>query len=466
VLRTAWGRPDEVVPGLSYWMEAVFFAEHLFRGLLRVDRDLNVLPDTADNFRVSADGLSYLFRLRPDARWSDGRPVTAGDFVFAWERMRIECAPTAFLLEDVESAEAHDDRTLEIRLREPRNYFLYTLATAWSFPWPRHKVEELGDDWRKPEHLVSNGPFMLEELDEKGAKLVANPHWGGKRGAVKEIDVTFVAGPVSVEGWREGGYDVVETGDPALRDEPGTVTEIVPELALRFVGFRANKPPFSVLEARQAFSLAVDRERVSAAIAPLGRPALGGVLPPAMPGHSPSLAPEPDPERAKELLADAGYAGGKGLPELELVVPDWALSLDPLLEAWEELGARVRVRTTTGHFDIPYLHDAHFWVSGWTADFPDPDGFFRGLIQGAEWPFYEDEEISYLLEEARSVRNRDERIRRYQEIDRLWVLERATILPLSYTRRLVVRRPWVKGVRANALSRVLLDEVVIDRSID
>ena len=468
VLRTAVGRPDEVVPGLSYWTEGLFFAEHLFRGLLRVDRDLNVLPDTADNFRVSADGLSYLFRLSPDARWSDGRPVTAGDFVFAWERMRVDCAPTAFLLDDVESAEAHDERTLEIRLREPRNYFLYTLATAWSFPWPQHKVEELGDDWRKPGHLVSNGPFMLAELDREGAKLVANPHWRGRRGSVKEIDFTFVAGPVSVEEWRTGGYDVVEMGDSGLRDEPDAIAEVVPELALRFVGFRANKPPFSIQEARQAFSLAVDRERVAAALTPMSRPALGGVIPPAMPGHSPNLSPEPDLERAKQLLADAGYPGGKGLPELELVVPHWgtSTSVEPLLEAWRALGAQVRIKETEGHFDIPYLHESHFWLSGWTADFPDPDGFFRGLVQGTEWPFYEDEEIAYLLDEARSLRDRDERIRRYQEIDRLWVLERATILPLSYTRRLVVRRPWVKGVRANALSRVLLDEVFIDRSID
>jgi ABC-type oligopeptide transport system substrate-binding subunit/class 3 adenylate cyclase len=463
LLRTAVPRPDSVIPGLSYWTEGMFFAEHLFRGLLRVDRDLNVLPAVADNFRVSADGRSYLFRLHNDARWSDGRPVTAGDFVFAWDRRRAEGSPTAFLLADVESAEAHDERTLEVRLREPRNYFLYTLATVCSFPWPRHKVEELGDDWMKPEHFVGNGPLTLAELDEHGARLVANPHWHGQRGAVKELRVTFVdGGPPDLDDWRTGAYDVLESSDARLRDEPDTVSEIVPELALRFVGFRATKAPFSSQQVRQAFSLAVDREQVAAALVPLSRPATGGVIPPSMPGHSPSLCPEPDLGRAKQLLADAGYPDGDGLPELELVAPDWATSLEPLLGAWEQLGARVRVKTTTGHFDIPYLHDSHFWLSGWTADFPDPDGFFRGLGQGKEWPFYEDEEILYLLEEARSLRDRDARIRLYQEVDRLWVQERATILPLAYTRRLVVRRPWVKGVRANPLSRILLDEVVVE----
>jgi oligopeptide transport system substrate-binding protein len=462
IVRTASARPDELAPGLSYWTEGTFFAEHLFSGLLRVDGDLNVLPAVADNFRVSGDGLTYLFRLRDDARWSDGHPVTAGDFVFAWEQVRAENKATSFLLDDFEGAEVHDDRTLEIRLREPRNYFLYTLASSCSFPWPRHKVEELGDEWQKPENLVGNGPFMIAEFDDEQARLVANPHWRG-RGAVKELKIAFVERPPQLENWRTGDYDVLETDDPALRGEPDTVTALAPELRLRFVGFRANKAPFSSQQVRQAFSLAVDRERAAAALSPLGWPATGGVVPPAMPGHSPGLSPAPDLERARQLLADAGYPDGRGLPELELVAPHWATSLEPLLEAWEALGARIHVRSTSGHFDIPSLHEAHFWVSGWTADFPDPDGFFRGLMQGTEWPFYEDDEIISLLDEARSIRNRGDRIRAYQEIDRLWVVERATILPLAYTRRLIARRPWVKGVRANPLSRVLLDEVVFDQ---
>ena len=115
--------------------------EHLFRGLLMIDGELNVLPSMADNMRVSSDGLSYLFRLREDARWSDGEPLTADDFAFAWRRMRELETRTAFLLEDVDTAEALDDRTLGVTLREPRNFFPYILASPWSFPWPRHKCE-------------------------------------------------------------------------------------------------------------------------------------------------------------------------------------------------------------------------------------------------------------------------------------------------------------------------------------
>ena len=135
-LVTATKRPTELAPGLDYVAESYMITEHVFSGLLQVDADLNVMPALADNFRVSADGLSYLFQIRGSARWSDGVPVTAHDFVQTWNRTRELDTVTAFLLEDVEHAEALDDHTLELRLREPRNYFLYVLAACPSYPWP------------------------------------------------------------------------------------------------------------------------------------------------------------------------------------------------------------------------------------------------------------------------------------------------------------------------------------------
>ena len=154
----------------------------------------------ADNFRVSSDGLTYLFRIKEDARWSDGEPLTAEDYAYAWRRMREQETRTAFLMEDVETAEALDDRTLEVQLREPRSYFPYVLCSAWAFPWPKHRCEALGDDWAKPEHLVGNGPFVLVEYDDEHALLRANPHWTGARGNVGEIRFSFC----------EKGADMVE----------------------------------------------------------------------------------------------------------------------------------------------------------------------------------------------------------------------------------------------------------------
>ena len=183
-LVTATKRPTELAPGLDYVAESYMITEHVFSGLLQVDADLNVMPALADNFRVSADGLSYLFQIRGSARWSDGVPVTAHDFVQTWNRAREMDTVTAFLLEDVEHAEALDDHTLELRLREPRNYFLYVLAAAPSYPWPAHLVAERGDDWHRAEPLVSNGPYVVESCDDEQLVLRANPQFDGPRGNI------------------------------------------------------------------------------------------------------------------------------------------------------------------------------------------------------------------------------------------------------------------------------------------
>jgi ABC-type transport system substrate-binding protein/class 3 adenylate cyclase len=462
-LETAFSRPPDIVPGDVYTTEGAALAEHLFRGLLMVDGELNVVPAMADNFRVSSDGLTYLFRLREGVKWSDGHPLTAEDFAFAWRQMREEETRTAFLMEDVGTAEALDDWTLEIQLLEPRSYFPYVLASAWAFPWPRHKCEELGDDWRRPENLVGNGPFMLAEFDDEHALLTANPHWAGPRGNVREIHISFRGKSAKMlEDWCAGSYDVIQVHEPVPDGQPDTFETIVPELGLQYIGFCADRPPFSNELVRKAFSHSLDRELLTQKSPTLARAASrGGAIPPAMPAHSHRVGPAYDVEQAKSLLAQAGYPDGSGLPEIEFAVPHWK-DAGPIAEQWEAIGARVRIKTIRGAIDSCDIGDSHFWVDGWTADYPDPDGFFRGLLRSG-WPFYRDEEITELLEQARSLQDQGERMRLYHEIDHLWVAEHAAIVPIAYPRALLLWRPWIERLWANPLSRAHLDEVVVNR---
>jgi ABC-type transport system substrate-binding protein/class 3 adenylate cyclase len=461
-LETASNRPGELSPGDVYTTEAGYFSELLFRGLLMVDSELNVVPAMADNFRVSSDGLTYLFRLREGAKWSDGEPLTADDYAFAWNQMRELKTRTAFLMEDVEAAEALDDRTLEIRLREPRSYFPYILCSPWAFPWPRHRCEALGDDWAKPENLVGNGPYMLVEFDDEHALLRANPHWSGPHGNVGEIHFSFHAkGEQMVERWRQGDFDLLHVYDPVDETEPDTMGDIVPELGLQYIGFSVDQPPFSNQHVRKAFSHAVDREELLSTFPTLSRAATrGGAIPPAMPAHSHRIGAEYDLEQARELLAEAGYPGGKGLPEITLVVPHWLQPVEEIAELWRPLGARVKVTPVREHVDCDVLADAHMWWSGWTADYPDPDGFFRGLLTHG-WPFYCDDDILELLARGRSLRDQGERMRAYHEVDRRWVGEHAAILPIGYPRSILLRRPWIEGLWASPLSRAHLDTVVV-----
>jgi ABC-type transport system substrate-binding protein/class 3 adenylate cyclase len=465
-IETSTPRPGSLAPGDIYTTESWAFAQHLFRGLLLVDSELNVVPAMADNMRVSSDGTQYLFRLKEGVRWSDGEPLTAEDFAFAWQSMRDEQTLTAFLMEDVEAAEALDERTLEIRLREPRGYFPYLLSQPWAFPWPRHICRELGEDWRKPENIVGNGPFVLAEWHEDHAVLLANPHWVGPRGNVGEVHVSFgLETADEIDAWREGRFDTIRIYRKGVTEAPDTLVEIVPELTVQFLGFNVHGPVFANALVRKAFSHAVDRERLVEQTESLHRAAtLGGAIPPAMPGHSHRVAPEYNLELAKTLLAEAGYPEGRGLPELELALASThrAHAGTVLTEGFTALGAQVHIREVEGKLGPTEVGDSDLWMHGWTADYPDPDGFFRGFFR-MPWPFYRDEELEEMLAEARSLKDQGERLRIYHQVDQLWVSEHAAILPLSYSRAMIARRPWLEGLGATPLSQARLDQLVVAR---
>jgi oligopeptide transport system substrate-binding protein len=296
--------------------------------------------------------------------------------------------------------------------------------------------------------------------------MVANPHWGGPRGNVKEIHVSFSTeqGETAAEEWMAGRYDVLQTSLTTPAESPDTFSQIVPELHTAFIGFRADLPPFSNKLVRKAFSHAVDRDELKRGSTRLSLAATkGGAIPPAMPGHSHKVGPDFDLELARQCLADAGYADGKGLPKLTiLLAPRWRTEAERLVQQWAELGATVEI-SETPKVTPSGMKDEQLWISGWWADYPDPDGFFRGLFR-VGWPFYHDADLGEMIDEARSLRDQDERMHAYHEIDRLWIAEHASVLPISYGRDMLLRRPWVEGVRANPLHRPHLDGLVINRS--
>jgi ABC-type transport system substrate-binding protein/class 3 adenylate cyclase len=453
--------PDILVPGHVYTTESVGVVGHLFRGLLSVDRDLNVVPSLADNFRVSADGLTYLFRIREGARWSDGEPVTAEDFAWTWRQMAEENVTTAFMLAGVE-ARALDDRTLEVHLDRPRSYFPFVFASVWTFPWPKHVCERLGAGWKTAEPLVSNGPFMLADRDDEQLLLVANPHWVGARGNVREIRATMTDAQTALDEWRRGGHDVLGTVWAVGPDEPETIQETYSNLTLMFVGFNVARAPFDNPLVRRAVAHALDREQIGASLSEIALPATrGGVIPPAMPGHSHRIGLQYDPELAGKLLGDAGYPGGKGLPELQMILHR-TTSAEQFCQQLGAVGFRVAATVSAGPVGPADVAGSHLWVAGWTADYPDPEGLFQGFFTEG-WPLYRDEQVEDLLERARVSQVQGERMRLLHELDRLWVSEHAAVVPLLYSRANLLRRPWVEGAFANAQWGISLDNAVVTR---
>jgi ABC-type transport system substrate-binding protein/class 3 adenylate cyclase len=455
-------RPDSYGPGDSYSSSSAIIIEQLFRGLLRIDHDLNVVPELAQNMNVSADGLTYLFMLREDACWSDGHPLTAGDFVYAWRRLREEGHVTAFLLDDIASAEALDDWTLELHLREPRNYFPYVLASHWAYPWPRHRADEVGAAWRRPETLVGNGPFVLAEVSESGAHLTANPHWRAGSGNVGDVRIAFRGSDDEppLDEWLAGRFDL-----QLVRDAPemalDTIADRSPTLSTHYLGFNVGLAPMDDERVRRALAHAIDSDAlVSCGEGVDLAAACGGAIPPVMPGHSDGAGLPYDPERARELLVEAGFPGGEGLPELRVDARPWSPT-STLAEQLAAIGVRTRFGVPAKHIGVS--PETHAWFSGWHADYPDPDGFYLGLLK-LGLPLHRDDETDEILAQARVSRDRDERLRLYREFERIWIGQRAAMVPISYDRQLVLRRPGVHGLRLNPMGAFHLEQVVVEPS--
>jgi hypothetical protein len=251
---------ESPVPGHAYDDAAWGMCRSLFRGLLTLGPDFEVLPDLAAEMEIDDDGLAYRFRLRDDSTWSDGVPVTADDFAFTWSQMREENVATAFLLDDIGVAQALDQRTLQVVMREPRSYLLYLLAQPAMFPWPRHVHERLGPGWHTARPLVGNGPFVLVEDRHSGLELEASDTWAGSRGNVRRGVFAFGKDLSDVSNrWLAGEGDIVE--HPRI-PEPAPAANVFspPQMLTVYLGFNATKAPFANELVRQAVAHAIDRQ--------------------------------------------------------------------------------------------------------------------------------------------------------------------------------------------------------------
>jgi ABC-type oligopeptide transport system substrate-binding subunit len=477
-LREKWYRVHTLDAALTDHGPSIHVIQNLFCGLVELSPEMDVIPDIAQSWEVLENGHRYIFHLRDDAIWSDGVPVTARDFEVAWKRVLdpVTGSPWASLLYDVVGARAFnegqglasgvgvkaaDEGTLIVELERPAAYFLQLLARGGAFPVPQHAVEAHGQAWTEPGKIVTNGPFRLA-LWQPGESLVLvrNPAYHGQfSGNLGRVELTPLTNDITLvplQMYEAGSLDLLalQSIPPAEWDRArrGHDNEIVsaPILRTRNVSFFASGPPLDDIRVRQALVLATDQETLADVI--MGGydfPATGGVVPPGMPGHSPGIGLLYDPERARQLLAEAGYAGGRGFPPVEAFtwVPGSETISKHLQAQWREslgveipwqmvdLVAHERERRA-GRREQP-----HLWLTGWLADYPDPDNFLRVAIHDLRhrWGSMAYER---LVEEARRVGDQAERMVLYRHADRM-LIEEAVVMPLTYGRSSLLVKPWV-----------------------
>lgn len=476
VLSLAVTEPLTLDPGIMGDDISTFIAAQLFEGLVEIDRDYSVLPAVAVRWEVADGGTRYLFHLREGLRWSDGTPLTAGDFEYAWKRNLsfMPRSPVAHLLYVIDNARAFgereiddpdkigvsalDDVTLEVHLEEPTAYLLHLLAHPVAYPLPRWAVESHGEGWTNPENLVSNGAYQLTEW-QRGERLVLrrNPFYQGPfPGNAGRVECTvFTDFGAVLEAYAADALDSISmiTSDPGTveraRAAHGRELVFTPHPSTYYLIFRADRTPFNDVRVRRAFVHAVDREALDRdAWQGQYLLATGGFVPPGVPGHSPGIGLAYDPELARDLLAQAGYAQGQDFPKVSLV-HSGAPEVPFLRKAWHNtLGLNLEAQNLEwGPFmERLYRDPAHLTLMGWLADYPDPDALLRILFhstEGVNTPRWHNARFDALVEEAARVTDQTRRMELYQEADRILVAEETVIMPLGYGQGRILVKPWV-----------------------
>ena len=480
--------PNDPDPHSAIAWPNIQLCMQLFDRLVEAWPERTLVPALAERWEIADDGLRYTFHLREGLRWSDGAALTAHDVEYGIKRVLDPAAAGAsvsiyFALEhgletylgqnrdfDRVGVRALDDRTVEFRLAAPAPYFMSVMNRPDGGPQPRHAIEAHGADWTEPELQVVSGPFRQSERSPERLVLSGRDDYTSpRRGNLGRIEL--VRSPIgeAIEQYRKDELDlVVVRYTPKVADiAPETLdtASLGPAAWTGYLTFDHTSGPTSNVELRRALAHAVDRETLAQRLGPNLMVATGGLVPPALQGHTPEIAPRYDPERAREHLAAAGAVGplrlaayGDYAPLAESVAEGWRreLGLEVVVEPWTQQEA-----ATLGR---PW-EQAPIVLTGWLPGYPDPEYFLRLLLQSAtktnEGGFAHPP-FDSLIERARQEPDDRSRLELFHEADRMAVADQVALIPLVYGRSMAFVQPRVHGWWEFGKSSAALADLVVD----
>jgi len=471
------------------WEDRV--AGDIFEGLTTEDAKAQPVAGQAESWTISPDGLVYTFKLRPGIKWSDGVPVKASDFVFAFKRLMDPktAAEYAYLQYTIKNAEAIntgkiadldqlgvraiDDATLEITLEKPTPYFLGALTHYTAYPLPEHLIREKGDAWVQVGNIVTNGPYKpVEWVPGSHVLTQKNPQWYGaadlKIDGVKFFTLEDTA--AALRRYRAGEFDILTqfpTDQYAWLQEnmPGQA-HVAPFAGLYYYVMNSTKPPFDNPKVRRALSMSVYREVIGPKILGTGElPAYGWVPPGIANYEGPEVkvdwADKPYPEKMAEagkLLAEAGYGPDKPLTiQLRYNTDDNHKRLAVAIASmWKPLGVNVELLNTEVKVHYAELRQGNFQVAraGWLADYNDADNSLKLLKSGVEMNYgkWSNPDYDKLLNEAAGTTDMPARAGLLRQAEKIAVDADAAIPIYYYATRSVVS-PKISGYEDNAFDK-------------
>lgn len=455
----------------------------LFEGLVRIDPsvDLAAPGGAAEELIPDETATVWTAKLRADAKWSDGHPVTSEDFAFAYERIltpELGAAYASMLYfmkgaEDFNTGkttdfstvgiEVIDPLTFKITLRGPTPFFPEILKHYTWFPVPKHSVlkyapiGQIGNPWSKPENLVSNGPFKIKSFRRTAhIEVERNPHyWDAENVTLNGIRFLPISNVFTeARMFRDGQLHVTYTAAPEVVDlmrkvDPGSVRQ-EPYLGTVLYRFNNTREPLKDVRVRRALSMAIDREAICKNVFRGYEPAYG--MTPPMGDYDPPNGIGFDPEAARELLAEAGFPEGKGFPRLKLLIAsrETAATLATAVQAmWRDtLGVEVEIENKEWTAYIVTTQNLEYDIvgGGWIGDYIDPLTFLEMWTpgNGNNNTGWDNAEFAALLEESFQITDPAARFDKLKEAESLF-LEESPIAPIAWWGKNYLLHPSVKG---------------------
>jgi oligopeptide transport system substrate-binding protein len=496
VFRRLWADPPTLDPHLTSDTTSAGVVVEVFSGLVALNVDLQLVPDIAESWTID-DGVVYTFKLRPNARFHNGKPVTAADFKWSLERAADPktASPVAdTYLNDIVGAmdfiegnaseisgiKVIDDRTLQITIDAPKAYFLAKLTYPTAYVLDQETVEAGGRSWWV-DNPVGTGAFKLAEY-RIGERIILERNDDYYRElALLDSIVMNLAGGQSMAMYENDEIDITGVGlfdlDRVLDPTEPLNQDLViapPGFSVSYIGFNTTKPPFDDPKFRQALNHAVDKELIATEVlSELVQPAYS-VLPPGFPGYTDEIKGLMyDPDLAKQLLEESQYADADSRPRIVVTVPGTGgtigLDLEVILEMWKQtLGVEVEIQQVEWATYLEDLEDQKFQAFaglGWEADYPDPQDFLDILFHsesGINHGAYSNPAVDSVLEEARTEPDVLRRIELYHEAEQLIVNDAAWV-PMWFTgERYALVKPNVEGYAMTPMIVPKLQEIKIN----
>ncbi|RZO28360.1 MAG: peptide ABC transporter substrate-binding protein [SAR86 cluster bacterium] len=447
------------------------------------------IPGTAESWTVSDDGKEYIFKLNKNAKWSNGDPVTADDFVWSWKRILTASLGSQYpdmLYYLVGAYEYHngeidnfdevgvkalDSQTLKVNLKNPTPFFIGLLSHYST--WPVHKetvlkhgdIDDRNGEWTRPGNFVCNGPFQLKTWELNNRIVVEkNPHYyDASMVRLNEIHYYPVSNVMTEDRMFRAGQLHLTSSMPTQKcpiyiEEKNPNLKIDPYMGTYFYRINTENETLSDVRVRKALAYSIDRQLLVDKVTQCGQIPAYSFTPPGSNGYQPSTEIPYDPVLAKQLLAEAGYSSDKPFPKLEILFNTneghrkVALAIQQM---WQnELGIEVELVNQDWKVYLSREMVGDFQISraGWIGDYEDPNTFLDLMRpnRGNNKTGWENMDFDALVEEANTINNQDKRYELLNEAEKI-LIDNMPIIPLYTYVRVYQLSPDVKGFNPHIL---------------